>query len=159
MSPHSICGLLLHPMMRTSAAMRLRIGGNLSCSSRQVVSRLSLKREKSRKGNRQMTATIRPPAPEKKAERAAATEPKSPSVVAGFNGNRRVPPPVNEPVKSYAPGSPERAALKARLKEMSSEKIDIPIIIGGKEIRNGETAQSVMPHNHKHVLADWHKAT
>ena len=83
----------------------------------------------------------------------------SPSVVAGFNGNRRVPPPVNEPVKSYAPGSPEKAALKSRLKEMSNERIDIPIIIGGKEIRNGETAQSVMPHNHKHVLADWHKAT
>jgi 1-pyrroline-5-carboxylate dehydrogenase len=108
-----------------------------------------------------MTATIRPPAPEKKPERAAATEPKaqSPSVITGFNGNRRVPPPVNEPVKSYAPGSPERGALKDRLKSMSNERIDIPIIIGGKEIRSGETAQSVMPHNHKHILADWHKAT
>src|SRR4029079_3241557 len=83
----------------------------------------------------------------------------SPSAIAGFNGNRRVPPPVNEPIKSYAPGSPERAQLKARLKEMSNERIDIPAIIGGKEIRSGDTAQSVMPHDHRHVLADYHKAT
>ena len=58
--------------------------------------------------------------------------------LAGFTGTRRVPPPMNEPVKSYAPGSPERAALKARLKEMANERIDIPIIIGGKEIRTGD---------------------
>ena len=79
--------------------------------------------------------------------------------LAGFSGTRRVPPPVNEPVKSYAPGSPERAALKDRLKSMANERPDIPIIIGGKEIRTGETAQAVMPHNHKHVLANWHKAS
>jgi len=79
--------------------------------------------------------------------------------LAGFSGTRRVPPPVNEPVKSYAPGSPEKAALKARLATMAKERIDIPIIIGGKEIRTGDTAQSVMPHDHTHVLADWHRAT
>ena len=79
--------------------------------------------------------------------------------LAGFSGTRRVPPAVNEPVKSYAPGSPERAELKARLASMAKERIEIPIIIGGEEIRTGETAQSVMPHDHKHVLADWHKAT
>src|SRR5262245_3978529 len=79
--------------------------------------------------------------------------------LAGFNGTRRVPPPVNEPVKGYAPGSPERAALKARMQEMSSQRVDIPVIIGGREIRTGATAQSVMPHNHRHVLADWHKAS
>ena len=79
--------------------------------------------------------------------------------LAGFSGTRRVPPPVNEPVKSYAPGSPEKAALKARLASMAKERIDIPIIIGGKEIRTGDTAQSVMPHDHTHVLADWHRAT
>jgi 1-pyrroline-5-carboxylate dehydrogenase len=78
---------------------------------------------------------------------------------SNFNGNRRVPVPVNEPVKSYAPGSPERASLKDRLKSMSAERIDIPAIIGGREIRSGDMAQSVMPHNHKHVLADYHKAT
>src|SRR5881394_86305 len=79
--------------------------------------------------------------------------------LAGFNGTPRVPPPMNEPVKSYAPGSPERAALKDRLKSMANERPDIPIIIGGKEIRTGETGTAVMPHNHKHVLADWHKAS
>jgi 1-pyrroline-5-carboxylate dehydrogenase len=82
--------------------------------------------------------------------------PKSTDI--GFNGTRRVPVPVNEPVKSYAPGSPERASLKDRLKSMAAERVDIPLIIGGEEIRTGDTAQSVMPHNHKHVLADWHKA-
>jgi len=80
-------------------------------------------------------------------------------VLTGFNGNRRLPPPVNEPVKSYAPGTPERAALKDRLRSMSGERIDIPNIIGGKEIHTGELAESVMPHNHRHVLAHWHRAS
>jgi len=80
-------------------------------------------------------------------------------LLTGFNGNRRVPPPVNEPVRSYAPGSPERAALKDRLTSMESERIEIPVVIGGKEYRSGEIAQAVMPHAHRHVLADWHKAT
>src|SRR5437868_15199157 len=79
--------------------------------------------------------------------------------LAGFSGTRRVPPPMNEPVKSYAPGSPEKAALKERLNSMASERVDIPIIIGGEEVRTGETATAVMPHNHRHVLADWHKAS
>jgi 1-pyrroline-5-carboxylate dehydrogenase len=76
-----------------------------------------------------------------------------------FNGIRRVPPAVNEPIRSYAPGSSERAALKARLASMSTERVEIPIIIGGEEFRSGEIAQAVMPHAHGHVLADWHKAT
>jgi 1-pyrroline-5-carboxylate dehydrogenase len=79
--------------------------------------------------------------------------------LAGFSGTRRVPPPVNEPVKSYAPGSPEKAALKTRLASMAKERIDIPIIIGGKEIRTGDLVQAVMPHDHAHVLGDWHRAT
>jgi 1-pyrroline-5-carboxylate dehydrogenase len=83
----------------------------------------------------------------------------SSSVISNFNGVRRVPTPINEPVKSYAPGSPERAELKARLEQMSSEKLDIPLIIGGREIRTGNTAQAVMPHAHSHVLADWHRAS
>jgi 1-pyrroline-5-carboxylate dehydrogenase len=94
------------------------------------------------------------------------SEPRStdtaPSAVPGlvpFNGIRRVPSPINEPVRSYAPGSPERASLKARLASMSAERVEIPIIIGGQEFRTGEMAQSVMPHAHSHVLADWHKAT
>jgi 1-pyrroline-5-carboxylate dehydrogenase len=80
-------------------------------------------------------------------------------ILTGFNGNRRVPLPVNEPVKSYAPGSVERAALKERLRSMSNEKVDIPLIIGGKEVHTGELAQTVMPHNHRHVLAQWHRAS
>jgi 1-pyrroline-5-carboxylate dehydrogenase len=75
-----------------------------------------------------------------------------------FNGNRRVPPPVNEPVRSYAPGSPERVELKASLKALADTRLDIPLIIGGREVRTGKTAQEVMPHDHRHVLADWHKA-
>ena len=78
---------------------------------------------------------------------------------AVFNGRRRVPPPVNESIKSYAPGSPERASLKARLKSMAAETVDMPLIIGGKEIRTGDTATSVMPHDHAHVLGTSHKAT
>ncbi|MEO8580249.1 MAG: L-glutamate gamma-semialdehyde dehydrogenase [Gemmatimonadales bacterium] len=80
-------------------------------------------------------------------------------VLAGFNGNRRVPPPVNEPVKSYAPGSPERAELKARLESMSREQVDIPLIVGGEEVHTGQLVDSVMPHDHRHVLGHWHRAT
>jgi 1-pyrroline-5-carboxylate dehydrogenase len=79
--------------------------------------------------------------------------------MSAFNGNRRVPPPANEPVKSYAPGTPERAELKSRLASMAAERIEIPVVIGGKEFRSGKTAQAVMPHDHAHVLADWHMAT
>ena len=70
----------------------------------------------------------------------------------------KVPPPVNEPNLGYMPGSAERAALKAALKSMAAERIDIPITIGGREIRTGQTHQVVMPHDHRHVLADWHVA-
>jgi len=77
---------------------------------------------------------------------------------AAFAGVRRVPEPVNDPNRSYAPGSPERAELKARLKAMAAERIEIPLIIGGREIRTGRTAQAVMPHDHSHVLADYHLA-
>jgi len=81
------------------------------------------------------------------------------SSIASFNGHRRVPAPVNEPIKSYAPGSPERASLKARLKSMAAEKVDMPLIIGGNEVKTGNCGQSVMPHDHAHVLGEYHKAT
>lgn len=68
------------------------------------------------------------------------------------------PLPANEPVKTYLPGSPERIALDAELKRQSSEVIDVPLIIGGKEIRTGNVGTVVMPHNHKHILATYHKA-
>jgi 1-pyrroline-5-carboxylate dehydrogenase len=78
--------------------------------------------------------------------------------IAAFGGIRRVPQPVNDPNRSYAPGSPERAELKARLKSMAAERLDIPLVIGGREIRTGRTAKSVMPHDHGHVLAEYHLA-
>ena len=76
-----------------------------------------------------------------------------------FAGRRRVPRPENDPNLSYAPGTPARAELKARLKLMAAETVDIPIIIGGKEIRTGVTEKVVMPHKHCHVLGNFHKAT
>jgi 1-pyrroline-5-carboxylate dehydrogenase len=75
------------------------------------------------------------------------------------NGVRQLPPPINEPVRSYAPGSPERASIQARLKAMESERPDIPVVIGGKEIRTGQAVDAHSPHKHAHVTATWHKAT
>jgi 1-pyrroline-5-carboxylate dehydrogenase len=74
------------------------------------------------------------------------------------NGIVSTPVPVNEPVKAYAPGSPEKATLKAKLDEMLSEQIEMPLIIGGKEVRTGNTANAVCPHDHGHVLGTYHKA-
>ena len=67
------------------------------------------------------------------------------------------PLPANEPVKAYMPGSPERVALEAELERQSNLVVDIPIIIGGKEIRTGDVGQVTCPHDHKHVLATYHK--
>tara|TARA_B100000945_G_scaffold319602_1_gene327185 strand:+ start:951 stop:2561 length:1611 start_codon:yes stop_codon:yes gene_type:complete len=66
---------------------------------------------------------------------------------------------VNEPIKEYLPGSDEKKSIKNQLEKMSSECIDIPIIIGGQEIRTNDLGECVMPHNHKHVLAHYHKAS
>ena len=65
---------------------------------------------------------------------------------------------VNEPILSFAAGSPERASLQAKYDEMAAQTIEIPLIIGGKEIKTGDTGNCVMPHNHQHVLATFHKA-
>jgi len=69
----------------------------------------------------------------------------------------RPPAPTNEPVKEYAPGSPEREELRVRLEAMRADQIELPLVIGGKEIRTGETFEAVMPHDRKHVLATVHK--
>jgi 1-pyrroline-5-carboxylate dehydrogenase len=69
----------------------------------------------------------------------------------------KVPVPVNEPVKGYAPGSPERASLKATLARMSAETIEMPLVIDGKDVRTGKLGQAVMPHRHAHVLGDFHQ--
>jgi len=71
----------------------------------------------------------------------------------------RPPPPENEPVKSYAPGSAEREELRLRLQQMQSEQIEAPLVIGGEEVRTRETFQAVMPHDKDHVLAKVHKGS
>jgi len=65
---------------------------------------------------------------------------------------------VNEPILSFAAGSPERASLQAKYDEMATQTIEIPLIIDGKEIKTGDMGNCVMPHDHKHVLATYHKA-
>jgi 1-pyrroline-5-carboxylate dehydrogenase len=97
--------------------------------------------------------------PARKPETKTPAVPPAPAPIAGFAGRRRVPTPVNDPVRSYAPGSPERASLKARLDAMAAEQVDIPLVIGGKEIRTGNTGRTVMPHDHGHLLGQYHKAT
>ncbi len=77
---------------------------------------------------------------------------------AASAGSPRVPLPINEASLGYLPGSPERLALKDRLASMAAERVDIPVIIGGREVRTGRVAHAVMPHDHAHVLADWHTA-
>ena len=72
---------------------------------------------------------------------------------------RHVPPPVNEPVRAYGPGSADRARVEAKLTATANERIDIPLVIGGERIRTGKTRQVVMPCDHRHVLADCHLAS
>src|SRR2546421_207359 len=73
------------------------------------------------------------------------------------HGIFRVPEPFNEPVLGYEPGSPERAALRQRLDELSGQRLEIPLVIGGEEVQTGDTFEAVMPHKRNHVLADVHK--
>jgi 1-pyrroline-5-carboxylate dehydrogenase len=75
-----------------------------------------------------------------------------------MSGAYHVPVPTNEPVHSFAPGAPERQGLKARLSELASTQIDIPLLIGGEEVRTEHCKEAVMPHRHSHVLARWHLA-
>jgi len=69
----------------------------------------------------------------------------------------RPPAPVNEPIRTYAPHTAERAALKERLGSLANERIEIPCVIGGREIRTGTTRPARMPHDKEHVLADVHQ--
>ena len=75
------------------------------------------------------------------------------------NGFFEVPIAVNEPVKSYAPGSPEREEVLKTYKEMYKAKIDVPLFINGKEVKTKDTDTMSPPHDHKHVLGTYHKAT
>jgi 1-pyrroline-5-carboxylate dehydrogenase len=69
---------------------------------------------------------------------------------------QRPPAPQNEPVKGYEPGSPERGELQAQLRRMEAERLELPMVIGGEEVRTGNTFEAVMPHRRSHVLAEVH---
>jgi len=73
-----------------------------------------------------------------------------------FNGLFQIPQPVNEPILNYAPGSPERVELAAKLKEMLGQQVEVPMIIGGKEVRSNDLANMVCPHDHQRVLGQYH---
>jgi len=66
--------------------------------------------------------------------------------------------PPNEPIRAYGAGSIEKQNLKAKIAELKSARVDIPLIIGGQEIRTGQTARCVCPHDHQHVLGEYHQA-
>jgi 1-pyrroline-5-carboxylate dehydrogenase len=74
-----------------------------------------------------------------------------------LKGFFNVPTPVNEPVKSYSPGSPERKELKALLAELRSKQIDVPMYIGSEEVRTGNTRPMSPPHDHQHILGHFHE--
>jgi 1-pyrroline-5-carboxylate dehydrogenase len=69
-----------------------------------------------------------------------------------------LPVPHNEPVLDYAPGTPERDSLKKAIQALSTQQIEIPLIIGGEEVRTANPGQARMLHNHHHVLGTYHKA-
>ena len=66
--------------------------------------------------------------------------------------------PKNEPVKGYLPGSAERASLKAELSRQAAQEVEIPLVIGGVEIKTGVLGKIQMPHDHRHILASYHNA-
>ena len=73
------------------------------------------------------------------------------------NGFFNVPTPINEPVKGYAPGSNERAELQQQLKSLKQLELDIPMYIGGQEVRTGKTEAHRPPHDHQHTLGHFHE--
>jgi 1-pyrroline-5-carboxylate dehydrogenase len=74
-----------------------------------------------------------------------------------MNGFFKVPAPINEPVLNYAPGSKERAELKAALAEARSKELDIPMYIGSEEVKTGNKIRLAPPHDHKHTLGHFHQ--
>ena len=65
---------------------------------------------------------------------------------------------VNEPVKTYEPGSKERQDLQLKYDEMANQSVEIPLLINGEEIKTGDSGTCIMPHDHKNVIARYHKA-
>ncbi|MGD2094158.1 MAG: L-glutamate gamma-semialdehyde dehydrogenase [Phycisphaerales bacterium] len=75
-----------------------------------------------------------------------------------FNGIFHIPQPANEPCLQYAPGNPERVELSNKLKEMLNGQMEVPMIIGGEEVRSGNLADIRCPHDHRHLLGKYHQA-
>ncbi len=75
------------------------------------------------------------------------------------NGTFRTRMPENEPVLSYAAGTPERAELKETIRRVGSRTLEIPLVIGGKKVKTGKMADARCPHDHEHLLARYHKAS
>src|SRR3977135_2940724 len=75
-----------------------------------------------------------------------------------MNSIPKIPTPVNEPGLSYSPAPPERAGLKRTIKDLAARPLEIPLVIGGKDVHTGRTVDVVMPHCHRHVLAKAHQA-
>ena len=75
-----------------------------------------------------------------------------------MSGTSNIPRPGNEPILSFAPGTPERSTIKAMLKTVAEDEVEIPIIVGGREIRTGDTYQVTSPHQHGNTLATVHSA-
>ncbi len=74
------------------------------------------------------------------------------------NATIHLPTPINEPVLSYAPGTPERQQLKEALDDLKSRQVEVPLIIGGQEVRTGDTAKIACPHDHSLQLGVYHQA-
>jgi len=75
-----------------------------------------------------------------------------------MNRSIDIPTPINEPVLDYTPGSAERIALEAELERLASNPVEIPLVIGGEEVRTGDVAEITAPHDHSLVLGRWHRA-
>ena len=75
-----------------------------------------------------------------------------------MKNNNTIPKPINEPIKSYAPGSPEKTSLKNCIQDLKSKTKEVPLIIGGEEIKSNNLSEMYVPHDHQHVLGNYHKA-
>ena len=75
-----------------------------------------------------------------------------------MKNNNTIPKPINEPIKSYSPGSPEKTSLKNCIQDLKSKTIEVPLIIGGEEIKSNNLSEMYVPHDHQHVLGNYHKA-
>src|SRR5581483_6672897 len=110
------------------------------------------------RGRRPARARRSPTRPPRSADRSAPREHCRRRLTAvSAPGIFRPPPVANEPVRAYAPGSPERGALRERVEQMRRDRLEIPLVIGGRDVRTGRTREAVEPHRRDHVLADVHQ--